>query len=164
MGSKWLKPALIAVLSLGVVAARAPTTRSPPTPRMRLSFTGGILADARADLSSRVAGTVDKVNVDEGDRVKKGQVLIELDAPELKDDLDAAVAKLDQAKAEVEQAEAAAQAAKARTTQAEAAVESARASVKSAKAAADYAKADADRARQLSRRQAPYRRRISRRT
>ena len=119
MGPKLLTTSLIAVLSLGAaVAARADDKKPADAPRGP-SFTGGILADAMAQLSSRVAGAVDKVNVNEGDRVKKGQVLIELDAPELKDDVDAAVAKMDRAKAEVEQAEAAAQAAKARFNQAE---------------------------------------------
>ncbi len=119
MGSKWLGTSLIAVLSLGVVAAARADEKKPADAPNGLRFTGGILADATADLSSRVAGAVDKVNVDIGGRVKKGQVLIELEAPELKDDLDAAVARMDQAKAEVEQAEAGVKAAKARVAEAE---------------------------------------------
>lgn len=121
MESKWLRASLIAVLSLGIaVGVRAEDKNAPPTPvrpednHHGLRFTGSVQASPSAGLSARVIGTVDKVNVDEGDRVKKGQVLIELSAPELKDDLDAVTGRLDRAKAEVEQAEAAVQEAEAR--------------------------------------------------
>jgi multidrug efflux pump subunit AcrA (membrane-fusion protein) len=116
---------VIAVLSLGVAAAGPADDKKPADAPGGLKFTGRIQADATADLSARVAGAVDKVNGDEGDRVKKGQVLIELSAPELKDDVDAAVARLNRAKAEVEQAEAAVQTAKGRLAQDEAALHAA---------------------------------------
>ena len=110
--------------------------------------------ERQAGLSARVVGTVDKVNVDEGDRVKKGQVLIELSAPELKDDLDAATGRLDRAKAEVEQAEAAVQEAEARAKTADAArdlaaaeLARARAGVKVARAGVEIAEAGVGRAR-----------------
>ena len=138
MMSKWLGTALLAILSLYLTAgARAedkktvPVTPARPADAWRgLQFTGRVEAAEQAGIGVRVAGTIEQVVVDVGDRVKKGQVLIELSAPELKDDLDAATARLDQAKAEVEQAEAAVQAAKAQTAQAEAALEAARAGVK----------------------------------
>ena len=147
MASKLLCTSLIAVLSLCVPAAARGDAPRP------LIFPGRVAAAEQVGVDARVAAAVDKVNVDIGDRVKKGQVLVELSAPELKDDADAAAAKLDQAKAEVDRAEAAAQAVKARMAQADAAVEAARAAVAGAKATADLAKADADRARELLRSQ-----------
>jgi multidrug resistance efflux pump len=150
MALKLLTTSLVAALSLGVAAAVARADdKKPADAPQGLKFTGHVRADALVGLSARVAGAVDKVNVDAGDRIKKGQVLIELWAPELKDDLDAAAAKLDRAKAAVEQAEAATQAAKAQLARAEAALEAARAAVKRAKAGADQVQAEADRVRRL---------------
>ena len=158
MRPKGLSMSLIAALSLWLAAdARAEDMKNDPAPAARpadeLRFTGRVQAAATAALSSRIAGTVDKVNVDEGDRVKKGQVLIELSAPELKDDLDAAEARLEQAKAEVEQAEAAVQEAEARAKTADAARElaaaelaQARAGVKVARAGVEIAQAAVKRA------------------
>ncbi len=134
MGSKWLGTSLIAVLSLGVMGAARADDKKPADAPHGLRFSGEIQADATANLSSRVAGAVDKVNVGEGDRVKKGQVLIELSAPELRDDLEAAVAKLDQAKAEVEQAEAGVKTAQARLNQARAVTDAAQDAYKQAAA------------------------------
>jgi multidrug efflux pump subunit AcrA (membrane-fusion protein) len=119
MRSNPSKALLAAVLFAWVaVNARGQDRKDNPAPPA-VKFAGRVEAEAVVGLSARVAGVVDKVDVNEGDRVKKGQVLIELSAPELNDDLDAAGAKLEQAKAEVQQAEAATQAAKARTAQAE---------------------------------------------
>ena len=125
MASKWLIVPVAAVLSLGVAFAGRADDKKPAEAPRGLQFTGSVQADAVAMLSARVAGAVDKVNVNDGDRVKKGQLLIELSAPELKDDLDAAAAKLEQAKAEVEQAEATVQAARARSAEADAVLEGA---------------------------------------
>lgn len=135
------------------VAARAEDKKADSPPADELRFTGRVEAGATAALSSRIAGTVEKANADEGDRVKKGQVLIELSAPELKDDLAAAEARLDQAKAEVEQAEAAVQEAEARAKTADAPRElaaaelaRARAGVKAARAGVEVAQAGVRRA------------------
>lgn len=127
MGSKLLRTVLVAALTLGVAAA-VPAADAPQP----LVFAGRVEAAEQTGISARVAGAVARVNVDIGDRVKKGQVLIELDAPELRDDLDAAAAKLDQAKAQVEQAEAATAAAKARVAQADAGRDTAEDAYKSA--------------------------------
>ena len=115
MGLKMPALTLIAVSSLAFGAA-ALADDKPPAPVDAMRFTGRVEAAATVGLSARVAGVVDKVNGDIGDRVKKGQVLIELSAPELKDDLDAAAARLEQAKAEVERAEAVVEDAAARAT------------------------------------------------
>ncbi|HTA29075.1 MAG TPA: efflux RND transporter periplasmic adaptor subunit, partial [Candidatus Cybelea sp.] len=45
-----------------------------------------------AELNAKVSGYLDKINVDFGDKVKAGQLLAVLEIPELKDELDAALA------------------------------------------------------------------------
>lgn len=47
------------------------------------SFPGELLPMERAELTAKIAGYVKSIKVDIGDRVKKGQVLITLDAPEM---------------------------------------------------------------------------------
>ncbi|MGH7168765.1 MAG: efflux RND transporter periplasmic adaptor subunit, partial [Gemmataceae bacterium] len=62
-------------------------------------------AAQRQQLIPMVSGTVKKVAVDIGDRVKKGQVLIVLDAPLLTKDVELATAALEMAQARKEEAE-----------------------------------------------------------
>ena len=64
-------------------------------------------------LFAKVAGYVDDVAVDIGDKVKKGETLITLRIPELQNGVEQHVALLSQAKAEIAQAEAALLAARA---------------------------------------------------
>ena len=52
----------------------------------------------QVELHAKVSGYVDQMNVDIGDKVKAGQVIATLDVPELKDEMDNAIAT--QAKAE----------------------------------------------------------------
>lgn len=47
---------------------------------------------AEVELHAKVAGYLDQINVDFGDRVKEGQLLATLEVPELKDELNRAVA------------------------------------------------------------------------
>ncbi len=86
-------------------------------------------------LYSRVAGMVKTVSVDDGDRVKRGQVLAELDAPDVELELKQKIALVQQARAETNQAkssiraaQAVLEAAKALVLEAEAAVQGAKAS------------------------------------
>ncbi len=58
---------------------------------------------AYADLYSKVAGYLKKQPVDIGDKVSKGDILAEIDAPELVQDLKHAEAMQRQAKAQVAQ-------------------------------------------------------------
>ncbi len=175
MGPKCLMASWIAVLSRGHAAGvRAEDKKNNPLTPVRpedapqgLRFTGRVEAGALARLSARIAGVVDKVNVDEGDRVKKGQVLIELSAPERKDDLDAAAARLDQANAEVEQAEATLQEVEGRDKTATAELARARAGVKVARAGVEIAQAALRRAQtelEFTRIAAPFDGVVARRT
>jgi RND family efflux transporter MFP subunit len=53
-----------------------------------------------AELNAKVSGYLDKINVDFGDKVKAGQLLAVLEIPELKDELDSAVAVEQRAEAD----------------------------------------------------------------
>ena len=55
----------------------------------------------KADISSRTSASVSAVNVEEGDIVKAGDVLIKLDAKDVNANIDAVSAEIDQAKAEL---------------------------------------------------------------
>jgi membrane fusion protein (multidrug efflux system) len=64
----------------------------------RLSLTGELVAPIRSDLVPRTSGRVGRVLVDEGQLVRRGQVLLELETDYLK--LDVARAEADLARAE----------------------------------------------------------------
>lgn len=49
----------------------------------RLELAGEVVARARVELSSKVAGRVSDIPVTEGSRVKKGELVLRIDAPEL---------------------------------------------------------------------------------
>jgi RND family efflux transporter MFP subunit len=53
------------------------------------------------DVMAKVAGYVQSINVDIGDRVREGQVLATLEIPEMEDELAKAAASIDQAEAEI---------------------------------------------------------------
>jgi len=93
--------------------ATAVQTTSPERRSLSVKFDqpGVIEAAALTDLYPRAAGYVAKMNVDIGDRVKAGQVLLEVDVPELTQDLLHQESLVRQAEAEVGQAEAALKAA-----------------------------------------------------
>jgi RND family efflux transporter MFP subunit len=59
-----------------------------------------------ANLFARASGYIDKRNVDIGDRVKEGQLLVQITAPELDHQITQAEATLGQTKASVEQTQA----------------------------------------------------------
>src|SRR5262249_14970052 len=66
---------------------------------------GGIQAYEQTDLYARVPGYVGKVRVDIGQKITSGQVLAELDVPELQEETRQKQAMVRQSAAEVEQAE-----------------------------------------------------------
>lgn len=71
----------------------------------RLRLTGTVTAARRSRLSPRLAGLVSVVNVDAGDQVARGDVIVELDATIAKLELRAARAELDEARARLDEAE-----------------------------------------------------------
>lgn len=63
-----------------------------------LSLTGNILPDAQVTLYAQVPGVVEKITIDEGDSVKKGQLIALIDASKYKLQLEQAQANLELAK------------------------------------------------------------------
>jgi RND family efflux transporter MFP subunit len=129
------QPAAPATQSAGAVDR---VTAGPPQRKTLQRFTvqpGRIQAFEETPLHPKVAGYVEEVRVDIGDRVKKDDVLLTIWAPEMKDDLRQREALLRQAEAEVRQAQAAIRAA-------EAAAVTARAKVQEAQAGIERTEAD----------------------
>ena len=99
---------------------------------------GTVIAFESAQLFAKVSGYLKSQSVDIGSQVKRGQVLAEIDAPELNKDNERAKSATDQAKAEVLQAEARVVTAKADRDSAVAAVVQAEAEVDRAAAARSF--------------------------
>ncbi|MET0682110.1 MAG: efflux RND transporter periplasmic adaptor subunit [Casimicrobiaceae bacterium] len=120
----WASVALLALAGAGVwywqvqqKASAAPSYTTEPVRRGNLTLTvtaNGTLQPTRSiAIGSELSGTVLKVNVDVNDRIKKGQVLVELDTAKLRDQilrsratLAAANAKVAQTVATVKEAQA----------------------------------------------------------
>ena len=90
-------------LNLPVVNV-APVSRSDKTASLMLP--GNIQAVTEAPVLARASGYIRKRMVDIGDRVTAGQVLAEIEAPELDQQIKQVQASVDQADAAVQQAEA----------------------------------------------------------
>jgi RND family efflux transporter MFP subunit len=99
-----------AALTVTVTKPQRKTLRSP------ITLSGRVEAAEQTRLYARLAGYVQKVHVDLGDRVKKGDVLAELLVPEVEANLKQKLARVTQATAEVEHARRAAQTAAATHT------------------------------------------------
>ncbi|MCI1190256.1 efflux RND transporter periplasmic adaptor subunit [Calidifontimicrobium sp. SYSU G02091] len=121
----WIGAVLLAVAAAGAwwwlgqrQAASAPQYQTQPVARGALTVTvtaSGTLQPIRqVAIGSELSGTVARVHVDVNDRVKKGQVLVELDDARLRDQVAASRAAL--AAAEAALAQARATAAEARDT------------------------------------------------
>jgi HlyD family secretion protein len=73
---------------------------------VKVSATGNLQPTNQVDVGSELSGTVEQVYVDENDRVRKGQVLAELDLSKLKDAVERSRASLAAAQAQALQADA----------------------------------------------------------
>lgn len=111
---------------------------------------GRVEAYEETPLFPKIAGYVEKVLVDIGDPVQKGQELVKLSVPELQDELEQKKALVAQAEAEVQQAEAAVQAAQAAVQSAGARVQQAKAGIGRADGEYERWKAEAERIRELA--------------
>ena len=96
-----------------VVAGKLETAPGQPLPQKALTYTvkitkvapridvvGTVASEETVHLSARISAYVSRVSVSAGQRVKKGQVLIELDSREMKEKLTAANIQLKQAHTE----------------------------------------------------------------
>lgn len=101
----------------------APAAQTPSTPNTKpptLTLPAMLIADESADIYAKASGFVGSVVVDIGSKVKKGDVLAQLDIPEMADELRHGEATLASKKARVD-------ALKAKVAQAQLMIESARA-------------------------------------
>ncbi len=106
-----------------VVPSFAVTTVQPGNAEMQLTLPANIQAIQEFSIYARCDGFLKRRLVDIGDRVKKGQLLLEIDAPELSKQLMRAVANYKQTEAQVKSAQA-------DLAQSKSVVENAKASVK----------------------------------
>lgn len=84
--SRTLLP-LVLILSFGLPALATDAVRSPTS-------TGVVIPDRSVILAAKIIGRVSAVNAEEADRVKQGDVLIDIGDAELRADLTAAEARL----------------------------------------------------------------------
>jgi RND family efflux transporter MFP subunit len=92
-------------------AAQAPphaefATVESRSPSRTISLPAELAPFLQADIEARVPGYIERVLVDRGSNVRRGQLLVELSAPELKAETAAAESTLHQAEADENQAEA----------------------------------------------------------
>lgn len=80
--------ASILVLICGISIAQQPVNLPPPT------STGVVVPDRTVTLAAKIVGRVVAVNVDEGDRVKMGDVMVDIGDAELRANLSATRARL----------------------------------------------------------------------
>lgn len=154
-------------IALESSAGRVPVatiTAPPPPPTLQVEVvqpqsgglprltvqTGTVEPYASADLYAKVSGYVKSVAVDLGDVVSQGQLVAEIDAPELQKDVDSATAKVEQSRVQVLQAEARLKAAQAQHRAAEAAVTRAAAEIRRAAAQRAYHETEFARIEQLA--------------
>ncbi|RZU41487.1 efflux RND transporter periplasmic adaptor subunit [Edaphobacter modestus] len=76
------------------------------TPSRTVSLPAELAPFLQADIEARVPGYIERVLVDRGSNVRRGQLLVELSAPEMKAQTSAAESTLHQAEADESQAEA----------------------------------------------------------
>ena len=120
-------------------------TAAPPVKKTLQLFTeqpGRVVAFEEAPILSKLAGYVESVHFDIGDKVTKGQVLVRIHAPEYQDQLEQKRGLLGQAEAQVKQAEAALVAAEAAANSSKSMVAQAEAGV--GRTDAEYARWDSE--------------------
>jgi RND family efflux transporter MFP subunit len=94
------KKAAAAVIVKGAVTERVDLSQLPET----FEVVGTVRSRTSAVITSRVPGTISAIKGQEGDRVKKGQLLIQLDAGENQANEAAAVAGIDEARRGLDEA------------------------------------------------------------
>jgi RND family efflux transporter MFP subunit len=102
LGSWWV----LGHRAIAVHTAAAVAAASDPGAGAVLQATGYVTARRQATVSAQITGTLTEVLIEEGDRVKKDQVLARLDDSEYKAALDTAVAQAKAAHALVDQFQA----------------------------------------------------------
>lgn len=94
----------VATVSTNGAQASAGAPSGAPSGGGKIAATGEFVSPVRSELSARVTGRVEKVYVDEGSRVTKGQPLLELETEYVRLNLRRAEADADRAKAMLDDA------------------------------------------------------------
>jgi RND family efflux transporter MFP subunit len=92
--------------SPAVVEVTTVTSIAPDQPTVILNASGYVVAQRRADVASKGTGRLVELNVKEGDRVKKGDILARLESADMAAALARAQANLNSARANLAQAKA----------------------------------------------------------
>jgi RND family efflux transporter MFP subunit len=92
----WMRPAPISV-HIGV--AKPMDQAGAPVAASILDASGYVVARRQAAVASKITGKMVELNIEEGDRVKVGQIIARLDDTNIRASLNAAVAQLEYAKA-----------------------------------------------------------------
>jgi HlyD family secretion protein len=115
---RWIAGAMVLAVAAVVALVGLRSGDRSPGPRyntepvtmdklvVKVSATGNLQPTNKVEVSSELSGIVTEVLVDENDRVKKGQVLAQLDLSKLKDAVTKSRATLEAAEAQVLQAQA----------------------------------------------------------
>jgi len=131
------------------VAAASTVVKTEQPSRRTLALTveqpGRVEAFEQTPLYAKIAGYVKEVRVEIGARVRKGEVLAELDVPEMVEDVRQKQGMVTQSRLEIQQAESALEVAKASLKTAESLTNEARAGRKKAEANAQRWKSECDR-------------------
>ncbi|MEM9271902.1 MAG: efflux RND transporter periplasmic adaptor subunit [Cyanobacteria bacterium P01_F01_bin.143] len=112
-------------------------------------FLGNLEAQERVTISPRVEGRITKIAVKEGDYVKKGQLILELQQTREKAEVNAAVSNVNIAQADIANAQARVKTAEAEVARVEAQVQQSKADLRKQEAEVALAKSNIERAKFL---------------
>ncbi|CAN5826747.1 efflux RND transporter periplasmic adaptor subunit [soil metagenome] len=166
--SRWATLGLAFALLAGCEPATEATTARSKTQVVRIATVvperatirrttrepGQVEAFERTDIHAKIAGYIRELNVDIGDRIESGQLLAELDVPEVEADVLRKRAHLEQDQAEQRKAEALVEVAETAVATAEARIVEVRASVRRTEAEVVRWQSEFQRIEQLVREQA----------
>lgn len=99
-----IKPLLLIPLLLGLIAGGVGIWYGWFRPQPEGLELSGRIEGYETDIGARVAGRVESVAVREGERVRKGQVIVQLDDAQVQAQLQGAIARIKAAEQQVEQA------------------------------------------------------------
>src|SRR5262245_6655429 len=86
-----------------VVQLKVVTVQSDLSSAIVLDTSGYLMAQTKVQMLPKIPGTIQELHINEGTKVKKGDLLVRLDAQELAADLAAAKASLAQVKARLDE-------------------------------------------------------------
>ncbi len=112
-------------------------------------YVGTLEAQGRVNLAPRINGRILRIFVNQGDRVRQGQPIVELEPTQQQEDVNAATQAVNVEKARLGQAQAELKAAEADRARAAAEVEAARANLQDAKAQVTLAEINIERSKML---------------